>query len=384
MLFVMINRFFTRVGTEHFAFGLILPIGIIWKVQNGLSLAEVAFTESLILIATVLMEIPAGYFADKFSNRTSLGVGSLLHLVALSVTLLAPGILGFSVAALAFGAGWAFISGADEAHIHDDYTDGKDSFQNWVSKAHIIDEVGTILGMITGSLIALSQSSELQYVIGAAAVIMAAVTLFSFFALPARSHKSSGLGDEQTTLFKLFFKNLKKFWFIFAVLAIVYEYGRFLWQPRLTDVGIDIAGLGIVFAALKVASVIGTYVASKSDFGKREIGFFFGLTILSLATLTTTHPAIIITGLAVLLFSENFLRVWQSVVLNRLSGTQRASFLSSASLSRNVIGAFLIFALGFPAERSITFAVVVLILVKVSVGALLIAKHAFKHSYPAN
>ncbi len=380
----MINRFFTRVGIEHFAFGLILPIGIIWKLQNGLTLTEVAFTESLILIATVMMEIPAGYFADKFSNRTSLGVGSLLHLVALSVTLLAPGLVGFSVAALAFGAGWAFISGADEAHIHDDYTAGKDNFQNWISKAHIIDEMGTILGMITGSLIALSQNSDLQYVIGTAAVIMATVTLFSFVALPARSHQPSGLGDEHTTLIKLFVQNLKKFWFVFALLAVVYEYGRFLWQPILADAGIDIAGLGIVFAVLKVASVIGSYAASKSDFGRREIGLFFGLTILSLATLTTTHPAIIITGLAILLFSENFLRVWQSVVLNRLSGTRRASFLSSASLSRNLIGALLIFALGFPAERSIALAICVLMLVKVCAGILLIAKYTLVHSHPAN
>lgn len=380
----MINRFLIRIAAEHFAFGLILPIGIIWKLQNGLTLPEVAFTESLILIATVLIEIPAGYFADKYSNRTSLGVGSLLHLVALLVTLLAPGLLGFSVAALAFGAGWAFISGADEAHIHDDYTAGSDNFQKWISKAHIIDELGTIAGMITGSLIALSQNTSLQNVIGTAVVIMTAVTLYSFVALPASIHKSSGLGVEQTNLIKLFFQNVKKFWFIFALLAVVYEYGRFLWQPRLADAGIDVAGLGIVFAALKVSSVIGSYVASKSNFGRREIGFFFGLTILSLATLTTTHPAIIITGIAVLLFSENFLRVWQSVVLNRLCDGKRASFLSSASLSRNVIGALLIFALGFPAERSIALAVIALMLVKVGAGTFLIARYTLVRSHQAS
>lgn len=371
------NRFLIRVGLEHFALGLVLPINIIWKLQNGLSLPEVALTESIILVVTVIAEIPAGYFADKFSNRHSLGVGSIAHFLALSITLYADSILSFTIASLFFGLGWAFISGADEAHIHDDYPEGRKNFQTRVSKMHIADEVGTIGGMMTSTIIAyLSRDTQgNQFII--ASIIMSFVALYSFVVLPTKSVISHDKGEKQINIYKQFIKSIKKYWIVFLLLGVIYEYGRYLWQPKLESSGINIADFGLYYAFFKLSSILGSYIASKSRLSRSYIIGFFALTILALLAIATTNRYIIVMGLLTLLFSENFLRVWQSVILSKMSGEKRATFLSSASLSRNLTGAIIIFMLGFPAQKSIATAIMVLVLLKMITGILVIRKHNF-------
>jgi MFS family permease len=366
------RRYFVRVGLEHLAFGLIIPIDIMWKLQNGLSISEVALTESAILLTTTLWEIPAGYFADRFSNRLSLIMASISHFLALLITVNASNLSMFMIAALLFGIGWAFTSGADEAHIHDDYSEDKKHFKKNISKLQITDESSTILGMVLSSLI-ISVNQELSSAVVTSAILMGIVCIYSIIVLPGKS-KAQNLGQKQLDIFKTFTENMKKYWLLFICLGIIYEYGRFLWQPQLEATGLEIANFGMYFALLKIFAIIGSYIALKSQFSNKNISLFFVLTLLALLSFLSSSGTILLVGLSVLVLAENYLRVWQSVLLNKIASIRRATFLSSASLSRNLVGAGLILILGLPAENYIGLAIIILIALKSLAGIIIMSK----------
>src|SRR5258708_3339004 len=109
-------KYYLKIGIEHFAFGLILPVSIIWKLHNGLSLLQAADTEALVLIVTATVNLPAGVFADRFGNKKSLLVGGVLHAFAMALLAYGGSLTVFTIAAVLSGAAWAFITGADEAY----------------------------------------------------------------------------------------------------------------------------------------------------------------------------------------------------------------------------------------------------------------------------
>jgi hypothetical protein len=64
------------------------------------------------------LEVPTGWFADRFGNRRSLIVGSLIQVAGMLCCWLADGIAGLLLACLLVAVGDAFRSGADQALLY--------------------------------------------------------------------------------------------------------------------------------------------------------------------------------------------------------------------------------------------------------------------------
>jgi MFS family permease len=64
------------------------------------------------------LEVPTGWFADKFGNRRSLILGSIIQVAGMVCCWLADGIPGLVVACLLVAVGDAFRSGADQALLY--------------------------------------------------------------------------------------------------------------------------------------------------------------------------------------------------------------------------------------------------------------------------
>jgi len=64
------------------------------------------------------LEVPTGWFADKFGNRRSLILGSLVQVAGMICCWLADGIPGLVLACLLVAVGDAFRSGADQALLY--------------------------------------------------------------------------------------------------------------------------------------------------------------------------------------------------------------------------------------------------------------------------
>src|SRR5258705_11039470 len=92
---------------------------LLWWVQGKhLSPATVGTVIAAGELAIVFLELPTGWFADRFGHRFSLIVGSLVQTVAMVLCWLAEGAGGLLLGTLLVAVGDAFRAGAGEALLY--------------------------------------------------------------------------------------------------------------------------------------------------------------------------------------------------------------------------------------------------------------------------
>jgi hypothetical protein len=196
---------------------------------------------------------------------------------------------------------------------------------------------------------------------------------YSWAYLPGSSKKAS-INKNFVTLPKIDFNFISGSILIFISFGVLYEIARFVWQPILNNSGIDIQTLGILYAVLQVASLLGGVIAAKLSFSRHLFVIVASAMSLSLAGLIMRKSVVIVTSLIVLQISENVYRVLQSAYLNHIVKSKRATFLSAANLFKNATGAFIICAIGLLSPYWLTTAILLFILIKACSIAYLFSK----------
>ena len=96
----------------------LFPMAIItlfWKDEIGLSLAQILLLQGIFSVATLVMEYPSGYLADRLGYRFSLCLASALGIAGWGIYTLAGSFAAVLLAEILLGISFAFISGADAA-----------------------------------------------------------------------------------------------------------------------------------------------------------------------------------------------------------------------------------------------------------------------------
>ncbi|HEY8998766.1 MAG TPA: MFS transporter [Candidatus Saccharimonadales bacterium] len=370
-------KYYLKILLQHYAMGLIVSITIIWKLQNGLSLSTAVFTESIVLLATALSDLPAGFIANAINNKRSLIIGAALHLLAVTLLAIGRSLPVFVASALAMGVAWAFISGADEAYIHDDFIADKSDYKKVFATVNAVDEAATILGMLTASL-CMYVKFGLRDLFVAAAVVLAVHLLYSIFFLPS-SVKTVDTHTSSTKLFNAtLLKNKAVLTIMPAMLAfgVLYEAGRALWQPHMQQIGINVADFGLIFAGLKLASIGGSVVARHKDFHISHLLVVFAVMLASLLIFGSSAKVVSIAGLCVYLFMENYFRIFMSTTMNRLIHRNRAAVLSFGSVIKNASGALIVGGASVLVRFSIFYALLMIVLVKLPAIYYLVRRQA--------
>lgn len=125
-------------GVRDIAFSLswrLMPVYL--EDIAGLSLQQIGWLASFFGIAMMLTTIPAGWFADKFSERTAIALGFILEFVALVMLINVETFIGFAAAWSIFGVGVGLLSPA---------------YQSLLSKVLPERLLGTGFGLIHASL----------------------------------------------------------------------------------------------------------------------------------------------------------------------------------------------------------------------------------------
>ncbi len=144
--------------------------------QSKLSLAEVLRLEAIYYFSVFLLEVPTGYFSDKFGRVKSLRLSAILFLVSYITFFFADSFLSFSFAQVFLAGGIAFQSGTDTAfHYASLQTmDDGDSYADRESR------IGAILNL-SGGLAAFLGGISAMFMLGSAYALSALATLFSLF-----------------------------------------------------------------------------------------------------------------------------------------------------------------------------------------------------------
>jgi hypothetical protein len=89
-----------------------------WTQEKGMSPALVAATMAAGDLALMALEVPTGWFADRFGSRRSLILGSILQVAGMICCWLADGVPGLVGACLLVALADALRSGADQSLLY--------------------------------------------------------------------------------------------------------------------------------------------------------------------------------------------------------------------------------------------------------------------------
>jgi hypothetical protein len=126
-----------------------------WVQEKQMSPALVAATMAAGDLALMALEVPTGWFADRFGNRRSLILGSLLQVAGMICCWLADGLPGLVGACLLVAVADAFRSGADQSLLYRTCVamDRESDFQRIEARARAVQVVALALLIVAGGAI---------------------------------------------------------------------------------------------------------------------------------------------------------------------------------------------------------------------------------------
>lgn len=126
-----------------------------WVQEKQLSPVLVGSVLAAGDLALMTLELPTGWFADRFGHRASLMVGSLVQTAGMLCCWLGPGVPGLIAASVLVAAGDAFRSGADQALLYRTCVAvGREgSFQAITARARTAQLVALVALVLAGGLV---------------------------------------------------------------------------------------------------------------------------------------------------------------------------------------------------------------------------------------
>lgn len=365
------KRYLIKVFLEHFAFGLTISVSVVWMLNQGLTLPEIAIIESLALALGLAIDIPTGFISDRFGRKLTLIGANIFQAASFLVFAFSHDFWQFLTAAILLAIGFALSSGSEEAYIYENQSG--DNYRKTFSNVNVVDEAATILGLLLAPLLIAFFSLQSVFIAASAFVFITAIV--SWIILKDKRNMAISESQQKTREKQQIVALVRKhapLVLLFIALAIYYEAGRVFWQPQLISSGFKIEHLGFLFAAFKVASLAGAYVGRHQRFSpKKEIVVIGVLVTVSFLLIASSVWFLVMAGFFLYSFLENVYRIVESNYLQGIASSQRrASFLSAASFVRQGYSIVSIPLLSIAAIANVSYVFYILALLQVVAAVL--------------
>lgn len=240
---------------------LFMPTVVLFFQENGLSMTEVFLLQTFFSIAIVTIEIPSGYFADRYGRKHAIVIGSFLACVSFGIYAISYDFWSILLAEILLGIGFAFTSGADSALLYDSlaYTGNKSSYRRKESHMQAAYTLAEAVGSVIGGYLALVS-------LRVPLIAQALVTVFVIpLALMLREAKRSDDSTEhklwtmRTAILEALYHNafvrrLILFQAVITAAGLIVVWFR---QSYFEALELPLALYGYVWAALMIAVTIG-------------------------------------------------------------------------------------------------------------------------------
>lgn len=320
--------------------GFYLPVSVIYMEAQGLGLAEIGFVQGVFLFGMVAGELPTGYLADYLGRRKTLALGNAVTTTVMAGFVFAASTAGFTALFLLWSFAWTLRSGTSDAWLYE-----------LLAEKDLDDEFARLSGRAESVLLVVSAgaalSAGLLYTVDpgipfVANAAVAALGLPILFTLPRTSETAD---DEPTmtvrravSLLREQFTRPSIGWLIVyaALFNVVFSVTRVFEQPALREVGVPVAGLGVVYAGFKIVSAVATGAAGavQDRLGTRGVMLslipIFGVLYASFAIVPLLLVPAVFARRAV---SQLVRPVRNEYVNDRLDDVGRATVLSGVSMA---------------------------------------------------
>lgn len=134
---------------------LIYPVYPLLFSEAGLSVSQISLLLAIWSIPVILLELPSGILADRWSRKYLVVLSSLLRALCFMVWIILPTFLGFAVGFLFWGTSEALASGAEEALLFDTLKamGNQEAFASAYGKSSGAASLAVALACLTGGVV---------------------------------------------------------------------------------------------------------------------------------------------------------------------------------------------------------------------------------------
>jgi MFS family permease len=340
--------------------GIVMPIAFLYWRENGLSLAQIGLIEAMFAGTALALEIPSGYFADRWGRRLALVVAGVFLTASMALYCFMHGPLMVVLGELCFAGAMAFISGADSALIYDTLLAQGRAGEYRALWGRMLGISLAVMAVATVGGGWLAQYSLRAPYFAALAVVWLTIPLGLLLREPPRTRPTEALShwaELAAAVREALWERpaLRRIILYSAVLYLAFMGQIIFYQLRLPELGVPLAWFGLIYAALNLLAAAAT--ALTHTFEQR----FGAARLLGLA------PLLLAAGYAGLAAGRapwaavfavpNYLvrglyRITLTDVVNRQVGShRRATILSVQSFACSALYALAMPLLGLLADR---------------------------------
>jgi len=247
----------------------IVPIYILFFLENNLSLSQTMFLLAIFSILTVVLEVPSGVFADLYGRKKSLILGAIIMFLGFFLRAASTSFLEFLFAMILLGTGLAFISGADSALLYDSLKEcQKESLYKKISgKAYFFHSTAMALGSFIGGLLVIYGLRTVHYLMLIPYSLLI-ITAFSF--KEPEKHKSIIKKNYFSHLlegisFAITHKKVRNLILFYGFMIGLMISSHHFFQPYMKLINIPITQFGLLYLLFLGISAISSKYAYKIE-----------------------------------------------------------------------------------------------------------------------
>ena len=332
---------------------LFMPVFIVVYFRDlGLSLFQISFLTTMMLLFTILFEIPTGAFADLYGRKTSVLLGSLIQGVSMLAIFFLRSYPALLVAFSFIGIGSTFNSGAREAWVtYFLNKKNKNLLHSYFAKADSIRSTGIVLSGALGALLVRHFGVSIIWIASGASFFITLILLTfakeHFLRREVKLKESfSSLKNQSITSLKYVRANPVLFPFLIAISIFVFAgifNGDMSWVTLLQELNLPVHYFGYMWSAMGIIGIFAPLISLKLMKQSKEKKFILiAILLTALSTSMIIFAKTIISALLVLLFSLFFISMSSAaerVYFHRfLSSKLRATIGSIESMLMGIIG----------------------------------------------
>jgi MFS family permease len=328
------------------------PIATIFRQTRGISLYEIFVLASILMVSMILLEIPWGYFADKFGYKKTLLLSYFLFFVSKIAFYYANSFSLFLVETLLMALAFSGMSGCDSALLYSS-VDEKDS-----EKAFSYCSASGAAGLFAASFASTFIVQRSMDLTALYTVISYGIAFILALFLKDIDYKKQNLSIKSSM--KNALKNKLIFLFVISIALVsetTHSVAVFLNQPQYLKSGIGIKYFGILTAFMQIICILSARAYKLSrKFGQKKLvtGLFILITAVSFLLAFTRNPFLSILIIALLEGAFALCQPLSQDIQNKSITTgDRATLLSTYAMVGDIIGAFTNLAIGKASDISL-------------------------------
>jgi MFS family permease len=159
----------------------IYPLYLLMFEKGGLSVSQISLLLAIWSVPSVILEIPTGVLADRWSRRNMLLLGQVLKAGCYLIWIFADCFGIYALGFVLWGIGGTFKSGSEEALLYDSMklTNREERFEQILGRGRFLSGISTVLASIFGGLIGMRFGLPLVLIISVISALSGAITVFS-------------------------------------------------------------------------------------------------------------------------------------------------------------------------------------------------------------